>query len=78
MLLVAILETSCLGCLDPLHSPSMAVPLIVGLCLALAEEQDMSKVYVKSHDSPFFIEHFILFSVSVLFISFCLPDSHMS
>lgn len=46
--LVAILETSCLGCLDPLHPPSMAVPLIVGLCLALAQEQDISELYMKS------------------------------
>lgn len=43
MLLVAILETSCLGCLDPLHPPSVAVPLIVGLCLTLEGEQGISE-----------------------------------
>lgn len=65
VLFVAILETSCLGCLDPLHPPSMAVPLIVSLCLALAEEQDMSKVYVKSQGPLFLTDtsscHFLLF-----------------
>lgn len=36
MLLVTILETTRLGCFDHLYSPGMAVPLVVGLCLALA------------------------------------------
>lgn len=45
MLLVAILGASCLRCLDPLHSPSVAVPFIVGLCLAL---EDISEVYMRS------------------------------
>lgn len=36
MLLVGILETSRLGGFDPLDSAGVAVPLVVGLCLALA------------------------------------------
>lgn len=43
MLLVTILETSGLGCLDSLYSPSMAVPLIVSLRLTLEERQDIFK-----------------------------------
>lgn len=77
VLLVTILETSCLGCFDPLHSPSMAVPLIVGLCLALAEDEDISEVYMKSWQNFFYIltEHFILFTISVILIAFFLLDT---
>lgn len=73
MLLVSILETSCLGCLDPLYPPSMAVPLIVGFCLALAEEQDIWEIYMKwwiwigmtGFLFPFLTEHFILSDVFI-------------
>lgn len=73
VVLIAILETSCLGCLYPFHSSSMAVPLIVGLCLTLQKE-DTWEIYMKL----IYVECEFNISLTFSFIHFSLLTSILS
>lgn len=64
LLPVTILKTSCLGCLNPLHSASMTVPLVVRFCLALGELQGI--VFLAKHIHPWLVTCFIFLLCSLI------------